>query len=138
MIFLQYTTKTEKAIIREAMALKGYRDAIRHGWKRLSSGVNRTGFRKQNVVVKFTMRKLQRYQSAKHDMLFYLKTPPHQRKYLARIFAVADDRVVQRYANQSRWTSKQKALGYRILDTLRIIYDFQWIADIESRCCLLE
>lgn len=104
-MFLQHTSSCQKRLIKEALNLRNKTRAKRAGWKFIGDGYSCTTYRKGSVVVKFFS--WQERESIKHSLRFYLAVPPYYRRYLARIFAIADDRIIQKYVSTtSRWTQK--------------------------------
>jgi len=119
-VYLQYTSSRDKKYIREALALEDWVDAVKKGWKLVGSGAFRKAYRKGNIVVKFAHDNSCKVHMKERS--FYLSAPPHMRKFLARVFAVGNRRVVQRYVphDKHKWTKAQHEQAVQFIDALDI------------------
>lgn len=118
-MFLQYSSNKDKKLILEALELKNHKDAILRGWVWLGTGVYRRTYKKGNIVVKFG--RSNKCKAHIKELNYYLSVSKHHRKYLARIFAIAPRRIVQRYIKMScSWNKNQTKKGFEVLNKLKI------------------
>jgi hypothetical protein len=119
-MYLQYTTETDKKLIKEALGFKDYKEAAKNGWVLIGIGASRRVLKKGRVVVKFNI--VKNYRSHIREYNNYMKLSPHYRRHVARIFALGRSRVVQRYVSTIResWTKAETRMAEKLIKKMNL------------------
>ena len=120
-LYLQSTTKTDKKYIKEAARIKYQNEALRKGWIKIGSGLNKVVYKKGQIVIKFAKRGKERYNQQEVDKYFSLTK--YYRRYFARIFGGDDRKIIQRYIPihiKPKYTGREYMLFDMLSNKLRV------------------